>query len=88
MDIDNTLHKLRMLTFKYDPFTFERRKAEETVNSLAWYISTGRASTPFCKALCNLKGNQRAALLRRMVNADYTTDAQIKAATNYIKVES
>ena len=85
MNIDEMLHKMRMLTFGYDPATFDRRKAEESVNSLAWYINTGRASTDFIKALCNLKGNQRAALLRRMVKADYTTQAAIDAARAYIK---
>jgi len=85
MNIDETIHKLRMLTFGYDPATFERRKAEEGVNSIAWYINTGRASTDFIKALCNLKGNQRAALLRRMVKADYTTEAAIRSARAYIK---
>ena len=85
MNIDETIHKLRMLTFGYDPASFDRRKAEESVNSLAWYINTGRASTDFIKALCNLKGNQRAALLRRMVKADYTTEAVIKTARAYIK---
>ncbi len=85
MNIDDVLHKLNMLTFNYEPGTIERRKAEEGVNSLAWYVNTGRATTPFCKALCNLKGNQRSALLRRMVKADYTTEAVIKAARAYIK---
>ena len=85
MNIDETIHKLRMLTFGYDQATFERRKAEEGVNSIAWYINTGRASTDFIKALCNLKGNQRAALLRRMVKADYTTEAAIRSARAYIK---
>ena len=85
MNIDETIHKLRMLTFGYDPTSFDRRKAEESVNSLAWYIKTGRASTDFIKALCNLKGNQRSALLRRMVKADYTTEAVIQAAKAYIK---
>ena len=85
MNIDEMLHKMRMLSFCYDPASFERRKAEESVNSLAWYINTGRASTDFIKALCNLKGNQRSALLRRMVKADYTTEAVIKAARAYIK---
>ena len=49
------------------------------------FINTGRASTDFIKALCNLKGNQRSALLRRMVKADYTTESQLSAAKAYIK---
>ena len=85
MNIDEMLHKMRMLTFGYDPASFDRRKAEESVNSLAWYINTGRASTDFIKALCNLKGNQRSALLRRMVKADYTTESQLSAAKAYIQ---
>lgn len=85
MNIDETLHKLKMLTFNYEPGTLERKKAEEGVNALSWYINTGRASTDFIKALCNLKGNQRSALLRRMVKADYTTEAVIQAAKAYIK---
>ena len=85
MNVDEALHKMRMLTFGYDPASFDRRKAEESVNSLAWYINTGRASADFIKALCNLKGNQRSALLRRMVKAEYTTEAAILAAKAYIK---
>ena len=84
MNIDDALHKLHMLTFNYEPRTLDRKKAEEAVNTLAWYINTGRASTGFIKALCSLKGNQRAALLRRMVRADFSTDSQIEAARAYI----
>lgn len=85
MNIDETLHRMRMLTFRYEPGSMERRKAEEGVSSLSWYINTGRASTDFCKVLGSLRGNQRAALLRRLVKTDYTTEAHIKAAKAYIK---
>ena len=85
MNIDETLHRMRMLTFRYEPGSMERRKAEEGVSSLYWYINTGRASTEFCKALVSFKGNQRAALLRRLIKADYTTEAHIEAAKAYIK---
>lgn len=83
-NIDDALHKLHMLTFNYEPCTLDRKKAEEAVNALAWYINTGRAPTGFIEELCNLKGNQRAALLRRMVRTDFTTDSQIEAARAYI----
>lgn len=81
MAINDTLFNIFKLTFRYS----DQRMAENAYEDLAWYINTGRASTEFCKALCSLKGNQRAALLRRMVAAEYTTDAHIAAAKAYLK---
>lgn len=80
--ITNTLHRIFMLTFRYE----NQRMAEIAYEDLVWYINTGRASTAFLKALCSLKGNQRAALLRMMVNAECnTTDAHVKIARAYLE---
>lgn len=81
MAINDALHKVFMMTFRFS----NQRMAEVAYEDLAWYINTGRASTEFCKVLCQLKGNQRKALLRRMLAAEYTTDAHIAAAKAYLK---
>lgn len=79
--LDGTLHKIYMLTFRFA----DRQRAENAYSDLAWYINTGRASTPFCRKLVSLKGNQRMALLRRMVKTEeYTTKAHIAAALEYM----
>lgn len=81
LKLDTALYNIFRFTFNYE----NQRFAENAYSDLAWYINTGRASTAFCKALIELKGNQRAALLRRMVNAEHTTEAHIKAARDYLK---
>lgn len=80
MALDNTLFNIFKLTFRCP----NQRMAEVAYEDLAWYIQTGRASTSFVKALCQLKGNQQKALLMRMVRAEYTTDAHIEAAKQYL----
>lgn len=79
--IDSALYGVYHLTFRYA----DRRPAELAYEDLAWFVYTDRASMDFVRALCSLKGNQRAALLRRMVAAGGSTDSHIKAAREYLK---
>ena len=84
LELDETLHRLFMLTFRYEPQKV--RAARFCLSDLSWYINTGRASTPFIKTLISLKGCQRKALLNRMLNTeDASTDSRIKAAAAYIE---
>lgn len=83
LKLDETLHRLFMLTFHYEE---QRVQVRLCLSDLNWYINTGRASTPFIKTLISLKGCQRKALLNRMLNAeDGSTDSHIKAAVAYIE---
>ena len=82
LKLDETYHKLFMLTFRFP----NQKQAEFCASDLKWFVETGRATTPFCKTLVNLKGNQRKALLNRMLNTeDASTDSRIKAAAAYIE---
>ena len=83
LELDETLHRLFMLTFRYEK---QRVQVRLCLSDLNWYINTGRASTPFIKTLISLKGCQRKALLNRMLNTeDASTDSRIKAAAAYIE---
>ena len=83
LKLDETLHRLFMLTFRYEE---QKVQVRLCLSDLNWYINTGRASTPFIKTLISLKGCQRKALLNRMLNTeDASTDSRIKAAAAYIE---
>ena len=84
LKLDETLHRLFMLTFRYEEP--DKTKVRSCLSDLSWYINTGRAATPFIRTLISLKGCQRKALLNRMLNAeDGATDSRIKAAAAYIE---
>ena len=83
LELDETLHRLFMLTFRYEE---QKVQVRLCLSDLNWYTNTGRASTPFIKTLISLKGCQRKALLNRMLNTeDASTDSRIKAAAAYIE---
>ena len=83
LKLDETMHHLFMLTFRYEE---QKVQVRLCLSDLSWFINTGRASTPFIKTLISLKGCQRKALLNRMLNAeDGSTDSRIKAAVAYIE---
>ena len=79
--IDNTLHALFIASFNYCSDE-EGRAKHSACDSVNWYVWSGRASTPWIKALAKADPNK---LLNRVVQGDQSVDGQIATITIYLK---
>ena len=79
--IDHTLHTLFIASFNYHSDNEGKRK-HHAVDDITWYIWTGRASTPWIKALSKANPNK---LLNHIAKQADTTDETVKATTSYLK---
>lgn len=83
-DIDNSLHKLFIASLHYQS-VMDRYRRHNALDSITYYVNTGRASTPWLKAFCKA---DKEKLMNRMAKAaekDGTTVGDIKTATAYLK---
>ena len=80
--IDNTLHELFIASFDYQTDS-ERWIKRNAVDDIRWYIQTGRASTPWLKAL--FKANPQKLLAGIARKGSQSTDDNIRTTTSYLK---
>ena len=81
--IDIVLDKLYMESeFHYT--TFEQRASQrDAYYAIAWYITTGRATTAWIKAVG--KANPRKLIAYILKQEDQSVSAQVNATTTYIR---
>ena len=65
----------------------EGRKAENAVQSIVWYINTGRANMDFIKAFCDLTDCRAKNLLHKILPVWGCTNDVIKVTKRYLKVK-
>lgn len=65
----------------------EGRKAENAVESIIWYINTGRANMDFLKAFCNLTNCRAKNLVQKILPVWGCTDDVIRVTKRYLKAK-
>ena len=81
--IDDTLHKLRMAAEFGHATPEEKRRFMDAYHSVEWYVSTGRASLDFEKALARADPQK---LLSHILNGeDQSVDGQIARVKSYVQ---
>ena len=81
--MEDLLHKIWMIA-EFDYQTIEQKHAQVDVyNSLAWYLTTGRACYAWEKAL--KRADPKKLINFILKQDDQSVDAQVRNATRYLK---